>query len=265
VRFSSDTLPVVPDAQTSLGIAIKLFGVCGEKALESEKEATTHDFLLQNHEVFFLDTARDMCEYANAALSGEEDRYLREHPNTKRIMEEMKKEVTSVLHATYYSVIPYTFGLDPQPGQHVKYKLKPDSVADSPRTDGTTDDPNYLRHDLRRRLLKGKASFGFYLQLRTDPDKMPLDKATVAWDEVVSEPMLAATLTIPRQEIEERGQAAYGENLAYNPGHALREHLPVGCIAEARMAVYQASAELRRDLNGVPNVEPRKPRPIINS
>lgn len=67
VRFSSDTLPTLPDLRTTVGIAIKLFDVPGEKLLEPEEDATTHDFLLQNHDVFFVDTARDMCEFTRQA------------------------------------------------------------------------------------------------------------------------------------------------------------------------------------------------------
>src|SRR5690242_10726036 len=53
VRFSSDTLPDRADLHTTLGLAIKLYGVPGRKLLAPEEDATTHDFVLQNHDVFF--------------------------------------------------------------------------------------------------------------------------------------------------------------------------------------------------------------------
>jgi hypothetical protein len=68
VRFSSDTVPTSPDLKTTCGIAIKLFGVPGPKLLAPDEDATTHDFLLQNHDVFFVDTARDMCEFTEAGV-----------------------------------------------------------------------------------------------------------------------------------------------------------------------------------------------------
>jgi hypothetical protein len=64
VRFSNDTVPRRPDLNTTLGIAVKLIGVPGSKLLV--ENAPTCDFLLQNHDVFFVDTAFDMCEFTHA-------------------------------------------------------------------------------------------------------------------------------------------------------------------------------------------------------
>jgi hypothetical protein len=254
IRFSSDTTPSSPDLKTSLGLGIKLFGVPGRKLLENEEEAKTHDFLLQNHDVFFVDTAHDMCKWAQARVNG-----MPEDPDIHQRREDMRKVVISVLDTPYWSILPYVFGSD----RHVKYKLEPEYSSDiGSCIDDLRDDPNFLRQDLRRRLLKGAASFKFYLQFRTDPDKMPIDKATVRWDETISRPVFVATLTIPQQDIDVRGQAIYGDNLAYNPWHALCEHSPVGSIADARRITYLAAAELRRNLNGIPIAEPHKPRQI---
>ena len=258
VRFSSDTdKPSNPDLKTSLGIGMKLFNVPGEKLLECGKNDTTHDFLLQNHDVFVVDTARDLCELVSDALQ-----YLIDHPKTKQIIDDMQKDVRSVLETPYWSALPYAFGHDPD--RYVKYKLEPayDSGI-APHSDMLIEDPNYLRRDLRSRLLKSEFAFKFYLQFYIDPDTTPLDRATVRWDETVSIPEFVATLTLHRQDIDERGQPAYGENLAYNPWRALREHSPEGTLAEARKVAYQASARLRRDLNGIPNGEPDEPRSVI--
>lgn len=64
------------------------------------------------------------------------------------------------------------------------------------------------------------------------------------------------------RSLDTRGQSAYGENLAFNPWHALPEHKPVGSIALARKVVYQTSAEARRDVNAIPIGEPVEPRPV---
>lgn len=258
VRFSSDTLPSRSDLKTTLGIGIKLFGVPGQKLVEAD--ALTHDFLLQNHDVFFVNTAKDMCEFTYAGVvKGDYDGYLKRHPKTKQILDEMQKEVRSVLETSYWSGLPYAFG----EGRYVKYKLVPCEVSRSGKAkEIPSDDPTYLYEDLKRRLSEGEACFNFYVQLRTDAKNMPLDKATVTWDEKVSKPIHVATLTIPQQDIDARGQSPYGENLAYNPWHTLAEHAPVGSISEAGKAVYEAAAELRRNVNGVPAVEPEAARPL---
>lgn len=259
VRFSSDTTPLTPDLSTACGIAIKLFGVPGTKLLPPDSQAETHDFVLQNHDVFFVDTARDMCEFTKAGVleSGYQP-YLAAHPKTARILADMEKLVPSVLDSDYWSGLPYAFGSK----RHVKYKLVPAGARTQPPPGLSTDDPDYLHADLRHRLLAGEASFHFLVQFQTDPQRMPLDEATVRWQESASAPVLVATLTLPRQDIDAWGQADYGENLAFNPWHALAEHAPVGSVAAARKAVYEASADRRRQANGVPATEPDGPRPL---
>ena len=87
-RFSSDTLPSVPDLHTFCGVAIKLFGVPGRKLLG---EGDTQDFILQNHDVFFADNATDLCKFLKASLLGDTEAYLKDHPVTKKIIGDMKK------------------------------------------------------------------------------------------------------------------------------------------------------------------------------
>jgi hypothetical protein len=219
-------------------------------------DGDTHDFILQNFDIFFVDTARDMCEFTKAGVvEGDYKPYLKTHPVTSAILKEMKKVEASVLTATYWSVLPYAFGDQ----QFVKYKLEPETPPDSV----PFDDPNYLALDMAQRLLAGEARFKFMVQLRTDPAAMPLDKATVRWEESQSQPIHVATLILPQQDINARGQAAYGENLAFNAWHCLKEHAPQGSISEARKVVYAASADERRNANGVPVREPGPPRPDI--
>ncbi|HEU0121389.1 MAG TPA: LodA/GoxA family CTQ-dependent oxidase [Bryobacteraceae bacterium] len=252
VRFSSDTLPSSPDLKTTCGIGIKLFGVPGPKLLG---DGDTQDFLLQNFDVFFVDTAEDMCAFTKAGVvDGNYDPYLRTHPVTKKILDEMAKIEDSVLTTTYWGVLPYAFGKD----RYVKYKLEPETQAG---VQPPTQDANYLATDLQRRLAAGEARFRFLVQFRTNPKTMPLDRATVRWEESASQPVHVATLVLPQQDIAALGQASYGENLAFNPWHCLPEHEPQGSISAARKVVYAASAEQRRDANGVPTREPGEARP----
>lgn len=259
VRFSSDAVPTSPDLKTTCGMAIKLFGVPGAKLLEPDQDAATHDFLLQNHDVFFVDTARDMCEFTKSGVvGGDYGPYLAAHPKTAKILDAMSKLVPSVLESDYWSGLPYAFG----PDRHVKYKLVPAGGASEPVPGLSTDDPDYLHRDLRRRLLDGEASFHFCVQFQTDATRMPLDAATIRWHEDASPPVHLATLTIPRQDVDATGQAEYGENLAFNPWHALAEHAPEGSISAARRVAYQAAANARRKRNDVPLSEPGQPRPV---
>ncbi|MFJ2865951.1 LodA/GoxA family CTQ-dependent oxidase [Kitasatospora sp. NPDC087314] len=261
VRFSSDTVPGAPDLMTTLGVGIKLFGVPGPKLLEGYAEAGTQDLLLQNFDVFFVDTAQDMCEFTKAGvIDGSYDKYLEAHPVTAGILDAMAKFEQSVLTATYWGVLPYAFG----PDRFVKYKLVPSGCEPAdPAATPPDEDPTYLGADLVHRLKAGPAAFDLMLQFRTDDERMPLDQATVRWEESESAPVKVARLTLQQQDVTARGQAAYGENLSLNPWHSLAEHTPVGSIAEVRRTVYLASAEQRRDVNGVPTAEPGPARPQI--
>ena len=259
VRFSSDVQPGQPDRKGTVGIAIKLFGVVGEKLLAPEQNATTHDFILQNHDVFFVDTAKDMCEFTYQSLTSPAagDEYLKAHPTTAQILDDMKKDVVSVLETSYWSGLPFRFGAD----RYVKYKLLPEKSEAGSDGAPDFDGPFYLRSNLHARLQKGEARFKFLVQFQTNDHDMPLDRATVRWCEEQSSPLHVATLILPQQDLDTRNQSEYGENLAFNTWHALVEHEPVGTIAAARKVVYRASADVRRNFNAAPMGEPVMPRP----
>jgi hypothetical protein len=252
VRFSSDVQPGSPDYKGTVGIGIKLFGVEGRKLMEPDQDATTHDFILQNHDVFFVDNATDMC-----LVSQDFDAFVKTHPKTQQILNDMEKVVETVLDTPYWGVLPSRFGEK----QYCKYKLVPEVVPPGSGREPDFDDPFYLRADLHRRMQNGEARLRFMVQLRTHPEQMPLDEATVRWSEELSPPIHVATLVLPRQDLDTRGQSEYGENLAINTWHALPAHEPVGSLAEARKITYRASARVRRDVNGVPLAEPVEPRP----
>jgi len=257
VRFSSDVQPGSPDLKGTIGIGIKLFGVEGEKIMSPDQGATTQDFILQNHDVFFVDTAKDMCEFTCQSINGQGDEYLTQHPETGQILNDMEKVVETVLGSPYWSVLPSRFGKN----SYVKYKLEPELVPEGDGHAPDFNDPFYLRADLHQRLKNGEARFRFLVQFQKGEEAMPLDRATVRWSEEASPPVHVATLILPRQDLDTRGQSAYGENLAFNTWHALPEHEPVGSLAQARKVVYRASAEVRRDFNAIPLGEPVEPRP----
>lgn len=253
IRFSSDTQPTAPDLHSTLGIGLKLFGVPGPKLLG---ESDTADFIMQNHDVFFVDNAQEFCEFTTAgAIDHDYPGYLERHPATVKILDDMKKPETSCLTASYWAILPFAFGKDASgEDRFVKYRLKP--VNQPPGT--PFDDRNYLAIDLASRLRLHDAHFQFEVQFRTKPDSMPLDEATVPWDSPWTP---VADLILPRQDIERRGQSEYGDTLAFNIWRTPPEQEPQGSIAAARKVVYKGSADQRRLANGAQLTEPDQPRP----
>src|SRR3954447_1374870 len=178
VRFSGDIQPGTPDLKGTAGVGIKLFGVDGEKLLPPDEDATTHDFLLQNHDVFFVDTAKDMCEFTCLSLNGGVDEYVKAHPVTGQILADMEKVVDTVLGTPYWSGLPSRFG----DRRYVKYKLEPEIVPGG-NAEPDLADPFYLRAELSARLKQGEARIRFLVQCQTNEEEMPLDRATVRWSE----------------------------------------------------------------------------------
>jgi len=255
VRFSSDTPPRAPDFKSTLGIGVKLFGVSGPTTVGKPTD-TTMDLLMQNHDVFFVATATDMCGFTRAGVvDGDYTPYLQAHPATATILDDMAKPVASVLGTPYWSVVPFHLGSD----YVVKYKLAP-PVEDAPLTQ-TPSDRDYLGADLAARLNSGGARFALTVQIQTDPAAMPVDDATAAWDETQSPPIPVADLLLPKQDITVAGQAQFAENLAFNIWRVPAEHAPLGSIAEARRLAYEGSADQRRTVNGVSLDEPSSPDP----
>jgi hypothetical protein len=255
VRFSSDTSPMSADADSTLGVGIKLFGVSGSGLVI---ESDTADLILQNYPVFFVDDLHEMVDFTYAGVvQGDYPGYLAAHPRTAEILDAMAKTEGSVLTTTYWGILPFHLG-----GEIVKYRLTPDTPAMN-----IPDDANdYLAVDLAQRLAADEASFTFSVQVRIDPDTMPLDQATVEWPEEQSPFVPVARLRLPRQDVTIRGQADYGQNLSFNIWRTPAENRPseASSIAAARKEVYAAGADLRHGANGEPLPDssmPRGPRP----
>lgn len=255
IRFSSDTSPMSPDLQTTVGVGIKLFGVEGPNALG--EVGATADFVMQNFPVFFVDDAKAMVEFTYAGtVLNDYPSYINTHEKTKLVLKGMEKVEGSVLTTTYWAILPFRLG-----DEIVKYKLEPETTPENVPDDA----PDYLKTDFENRLAVRDYRFRFLIQKRTNPKTMPLDEATVNWPESESPFVHLATLIIPRQDVCERGQADYGQGLAYNIWRVPEVNAPSkeSSIAVVRKAVYAASAETRHRANGQPLGDPPEPRSAI--
>ncbi|MGM3173619.1 LodA/GoxA family CTQ-dependent oxidase [Dickeya lacustris] len=261
VRYSSDLADGRPDWESTIGIGIKIFDVPGKKVVSDDGENTA-DLLLQNVPFFFVDNARQMCEFTKASFEGWGNEWVRRFaPATNQLLDDMAKPIRSVLETRLWSVVPFQLG-----DTYCKYILSPgtSTFADDP----DINDPNFLATDLAARLLKGDVTLEIFIQPRPDAaqygdayldEHFPLDKATVIWDEKIAKPVPVATIVLPAQDIRQQEQAIYGDWLAFNIGRVPHANRPVGSLAEARMVVYQASADYRRRQNDQPVSEPSAP------
>lgn len=122
----------------------------------------------------------------------------------------------------------------------------------------TGKDPNALRTATVNYLREQDAVFEVRVQLCTNLDAMPVEKANTEWSEDESPYQTVARLLLPRQEAYSDARRAYGDDmLSFSPAHSLAAHRPLGSIMRARLRAYPEMSRHRRTVNGDPLTEPR--------
>ena len=130
----------------------------------------------------------------------------------------------------------------------MKFRAKPIE----PRTGEAPDfnEPNYLRMALLKRLTEPGAKaivFDFQIQVRTAAQlegkiEQEIEDASKLWTDAYE---TVATITIPPQDFDAPERRALCESLTFTPWHGIAEHRPLGGINRLRLAVYEASTQLR--------------------
>ena len=256
IRFSNAAETINPDGKgDARGMAVKLLDVAGTPAFPGTNNRC-QDFLTVNFPVFPFATAAEFVKFfairetpfvgdplAVAWLAFSDYRHL----NIARDI--LAEIVTSPLELSYWSGSPYWLGSPGTAAGHaVKYSFVPAFEETGPPPDPVSQPDDYLHQALERHLKAGEAVFEFRVQIQTDPVAMPVEDASVVWDETVSRPIPLATLTIGMQDVdspEGRALAEECETMAFSPWNALAEHRPMGGINRLRQAVYLASQAKR--------------------
>ena len=262
IRFSAGGIEVQSDSVPQAnGMAIKLFGVEGEKLLEDERDAKTQDFvMINNFPSFFV---RNLVDYqaVHEALGMEDPaagtaEFFKNHPEEARAVMTMRgsEPLASPFQARYWSQTPFKLG-----PHAIKFSANPISVI--PGTPGTG--PDFLREVARKQIAEGDVYFDFLIQVQTDPVAMPVEDSLVVWDEERAPFQRVALVRIPRQDIDIARNQEIAETLSFNPWHSLPDHRPIGAINRARKAIYEALSEFRHERNGVARREPTE-LPALN-
>ena len=244
IRFSNGAGVMAADKQgDSRGMAIKLLGV-------ADSPSGTQDFVLVDHAVFVV---RNVADYRELQGASPQWRFFLPSWNPLRfrlhelllIFAIQRQVVKNPLSQRYWSMTPFAFG-----SVACKFSSKPSGpLSEFQDTDG----PDFLHRNLERHLAAGATSFDFMVQLRTRPDRMPIEDPTIDWREDLAPFRTVARITIPAQPLAEAG---FCENLSFTPWHGLQAHQPIGGLNRARRAVYDAISRLRHSLNATPRQEP---------
>ena len=239
------------------GMAIKVMGVPGEKLLDDERDATTQDFIMINHPIFFMN---DPQRYLSLIKESSSHSLLTKLaiPFTLGLKGTLiEKElsngrISNPLQIRYWSVVPYQLGIGPE-RQAIKFSVEPSSSEVDPIPDHPS--PNYLRDALRATLSKSDVTMRFLVQPRTS-DNLSVEDCITEWKEEQAPFHEVATVYIPQQDFDSPGQNEFAENISFNPWHALPEHRPLGVINRIRKVVYDHISRLRHSMNSVERMEP---------
>jgi catalase len=226
------------------GLSIRLFNVEGPVLWG---KPGVQDFLLNSYPALFVATPEEFLAFMRAR---QEDRELSffinpfdSHLKSLMIVLKARKKHLSPLDIRYWSTVPFRLG---ESGDlAVKYAVTPCS---SYRTTKAVDaGKNQLRAAIGEHLRQGRACFHFGVQKQQDPESMPIEDATVVWDERASPFRTVATLTIGSQEFDNPDSLASCERSSFNPWQGIKAHAPLGRMNEARRQVYADAAKLRNE------------------
>jgi len=255
VRFSNSSETIGSDDDfDARGMAIKLLDVDGTPAIPGT-DNRCQDFLAVNLPVFPFATPADYLKFFDiraTPLVGDPLAaawFALFHPRALTSVVKIIRETIASPLVTYWSGSPYWLGPPGTTGgRAVKYSLVPRFEGMAPPIHPKSKPDDYLGQALEQYLRIREAVFEFRVQPQTDPVAMPVEDASVEWDEAVSKPIPVATLTIGVQDVdstEGRALAEACETMAFSPWNALAEHRPMGGINRLRQAVYLASQAKR--------------------
>ena len=254
VRFGGPGPLAPPDPRDNgiLSVGIKLMDVPGTKLLDDERR--TQDFTGISCPTFTTPDVVENVKLQRRLLHGLPAFYFVD-PRDPHLLDAVMQGLysrmnTSPLEVSYWSCVPYMLG----DGQAMRYAMHPRMHQRTPIP--ARPAANYLRHAMARTLAAGPVEFDFKVQLQTDPQRMPIENASVAWSERRSPPVTVARLRLPVQQFDTPEQHAFARSVSFQPWHCLAEHRPLGNQNRARRAIYYELSKLRQAMNSDPRIEP---------
>jgi hypothetical protein len=208
-----------PDVKDSgiLSIGIKLMGVPGEKLLDDEK--WTQDFLGISAPTFTTPNVTENIKLQREGWARTPVFYF-VNPFDSHLLDMIMQGLyarmnTSPLEVRYWSCVPYLCG----EGQAVKYSIRPCS---NHKTKIPWNPPaDWLRQSMAMAFAQNGVEFDFLLQAQRNPQRMPIEDASVEWPERLSPFVAVAKITIPEQKFDSPEQIVFARELSYNPWHTI--------------------------------------------
>ena len=268
MRFSTNPGDILDDSVSSpRGLALKILDVSGERLPDSQGE-TTQNLVLINSPAFAAPDAKkflgslkqlaattDKAEWAkkllSATLRGVETALEAVGGKSAMLSNMGGTPITHPLGDTYYSAVPFRFG-----DYIAKFAVAPMSPNLTDLTGdkvSTSDRPDALREVIGETLIEQGGTWELRVQLNTDLDAMPVEDASVEWDEKASPYRTVARIIVaPQLSMGTDLAGEVDEQTFFSPWHGLAAHRPLGSVNRARRQAYEMSAEFRARFNGCP-------------
>jgi catalase len=268
MRFSTNPGDLLDDSVSApRGLALKILDVKGERLPDSAGD-TTQNLILVNAPAFAAPDAKaffgslkqlaattDKAEWAkkllSATLRGVENAIEAVGGKSAMISTMGGTPITHPLGDSYYSQVPFRYG------DHIaKFALMPVSANLKQLTGdrvNTTDRPDALREVIRETIIEQGGTWELRVQLNTDLQKMPVEDASVEWDEEESPYRTVGRITVePQMSLGTDLAGVVDEQTFFSPWHGLAAHRPLGSVNRSRRQAYEMSAEFRAKFNGCP-------------
>jgi choline dehydrogenase len=265
IRFSNAADHITGDPEADFrGMAIKMFGVSGERLPVPGDENDTQDLLFIGNDAFFAGSPQHFHDFFAACVNGGgscdpmQNPYVAwhflTHPRGAFNLLTGRRTYPSIADIKWFGVAPFDLGDD----DHViKYSAFPAEQQTQYGSPGDT--PYYLQQRLEYQLDPANSRhllLNLQIQMRTDPTTEPIENTLVPWSAQKSPWTKIATIDIYPQTFATTAQQEFCEHLTFNPWHGLKAHIPRGGINRARRDVMHAMQDVRLQANGVTRFGP---------
>lgn len=203
------------------------------------------DFLLNSYPALFVATPEEFLLFLRARQQDTKLRFFinpfDSHLKSLWTVIQARKKHLSPLDIRYWSTVPFRHGEATE--QVVKYSVTP--CSDYHTSKAVNAGENQLRAAISAHLDQGEACFQFGVQKQTNSQSMPIEDASVIWDEKESPFQTLATITIRGQQFNTPDALASCERSSFNPWQGLAAHEPLGRMNEVRRQVYANAEKFR--------------------
>ncbi|MEM9220149.1 MAG: catalase [Cyanobacteria bacterium P01_F01_bin.150] len=289
LRFANGRTSVENDYEPDTrSMSVKVIGVEGDRLFQSH-EQHTQDLIVQNAEIFFIESIRSYYGFFSSVARSKLFAllWLLLHPKQRKALKKITSRTPqSLLTEKYWSGSASALGLpanfDPsKPGVTpvtyplvVKYAFipvspqsphtplaeevrSPDDLTQAQESGKKGKPDNYYQTEMSKALVRPDAEYcwDFQIQVQTVPVHS-IDNVTVVWPETEAPFFTVGRMTVKHQTIDNPSQLEFAENLQFSPWNGLEVHRPVGALNRLRGLVYPLVGNYRHQNRGVNYREP---------